>query len=174
MKISVGAPARLRRLIMEELKVGEDEVVEVDGLIGSGDLKEPGAGRAAGPSSGPRSRRAFPKGCREPRRATCSARSARRTCCCITPTRRSTWWCGFSSRPPATPDVVAIKPDALPDLELVAPILVDALCEAARGTASPSQRSWNSKARFDEAAKHPPVEKAKRNGRAWQCRLRLP
>jgi len=40
MKISVGAPERLRRLIMEELKVAEDEVVEVDGLIGSGDLKE--------------------------------------------------------------------------------------------------------------------------------------
>ena len=40
MKISTGAPKRLRRLIMHELNVSEDEVVDVDGLIGSGDLSE--------------------------------------------------------------------------------------------------------------------------------------
>jgi polyphosphate kinase len=40
MKISAGAPAKLRALIMEELDVTEDEVIEIDGLIGTADLKE--------------------------------------------------------------------------------------------------------------------------------------
>ncbi|MFV0358297.1 RNA degradosome polyphosphate kinase [Tropicimonas sp.] len=40
MKLTAGAPARLRRTIMEELAIGEDEVVEVEGLIGISDLKE--------------------------------------------------------------------------------------------------------------------------------------
>jgi polyphosphate kinase len=40
MKLSAGAPAGLKALIMRELPVKEDEVVEVDGLIGVGDLSE--------------------------------------------------------------------------------------------------------------------------------------
>ncbi len=40
MKISSGAPEALRRTIMDELPVREDEVVEVDGLIGIGALSE--------------------------------------------------------------------------------------------------------------------------------------
>ncbi len=40
MKISVGAPDALKALIMEELHVTEDEVVEVDGMIGATDLSE--------------------------------------------------------------------------------------------------------------------------------------
>ncbi|MDT8855301.1 RNA degradosome polyphosphate kinase [Paracoccaceae bacterium Fryx2] len=40
MKISAGAPAELRALIMAELGVTEDEVVEVRGLLGIADLKE--------------------------------------------------------------------------------------------------------------------------------------
>jgi polyphosphate kinase len=40
MKLSAGAPAGLKALIMRELPVKEDEVVEVDGLIGVGDLAE--------------------------------------------------------------------------------------------------------------------------------------
>ena len=40
MKISSGAPERLRTLIMDELDVTEDEVIEIDGLIGTADLKE--------------------------------------------------------------------------------------------------------------------------------------
>jgi polyphosphate kinase len=40
MKISAGAPDRLRALIMDELEVTEDEVIEIDGLIGTADLKE--------------------------------------------------------------------------------------------------------------------------------------
>ncbi|MFQ6551675.1 RNA degradosome polyphosphate kinase [Aestuariibius insulae] len=40
MKISVGAPNALKALIMEELHVTEDEVVEVDGMIGATDLSE--------------------------------------------------------------------------------------------------------------------------------------
>lgn len=40
MKISQGAPEGLKRLIMEELPVREEEVVEVDGLIGIGSLSE--------------------------------------------------------------------------------------------------------------------------------------
>ena len=40
LKISDDAPKRLRKKIMEELKVSEDEVVELSGLIGAGDLKE--------------------------------------------------------------------------------------------------------------------------------------
>ncbi len=40
MKISAGAPGALRRVIMEELPVNEEEVVEVDGLIGIADLSE--------------------------------------------------------------------------------------------------------------------------------------
>jgi polyphosphate kinase len=40
MKISAGAPEKLRALIMEELDVIEDEVIEIDGLIGTADLKE--------------------------------------------------------------------------------------------------------------------------------------
>ncbi|MES2667099.1 MAG: RNA degradosome polyphosphate kinase [Pseudomonadota bacterium] len=40
LKLSAGAPADLRALIMEELSVTEDEVVEVRGLLGVADLKE--------------------------------------------------------------------------------------------------------------------------------------
>jgi polyphosphate kinase len=40
LKISAGAPAGLRALIMDELGVAEDEVVEVKGLLGLADLKE--------------------------------------------------------------------------------------------------------------------------------------
>ncbi|MCW9043532.1 MAG: RNA degradosome polyphosphate kinase [Pseudopelagicola sp.] len=40
MKISTDAPKALTSLIMEELHVTEDEVVEIDGMIGLADLKE--------------------------------------------------------------------------------------------------------------------------------------
>jgi polyphosphate kinase len=40
MKISAGAPTTLKSLIMRELHVTEGEVVEVDGVIGIGDLSE--------------------------------------------------------------------------------------------------------------------------------------
>jgi polyphosphate kinase len=40
MEMSAGAPAPLRATIMEELGVADDEVVEVDGLVGMADLKE--------------------------------------------------------------------------------------------------------------------------------------
>jgi len=40
MKITTGAPADLRALVMEELDVTADEVVEVRGLLGIADLKE--------------------------------------------------------------------------------------------------------------------------------------
>ena len=40
LKISGGATKSLRRTIMEELDVTEDEVVEIDGLIGMGDVSE--------------------------------------------------------------------------------------------------------------------------------------
>ncbi len=39
LKITAGAPTRLRGLIMEELAVDPDEVVEVDGLLGMADLR---------------------------------------------------------------------------------------------------------------------------------------
>ncbi|MFD1510590.1 RNA degradosome polyphosphate kinase [Lacimonas salitolerans] len=40
MKISAGAPASLKAVIMEELHVTPDEVIEVDGMIGIADVKE--------------------------------------------------------------------------------------------------------------------------------------
>ncbi|MEM8629696.1 MAG: RNA degradosome polyphosphate kinase [Pseudomonadota bacterium] len=40
LKLSGGAPDELRALVTEELMVSDDEVVEVEGLIGIGDLKE--------------------------------------------------------------------------------------------------------------------------------------
>lgn len=40
LKITRGAPDRLRRLIMDELEVTPDEVVEVEGLLGMADLAE--------------------------------------------------------------------------------------------------------------------------------------
>ncbi|WP_377512440.1 RNA degradosome polyphosphate kinase [Octadecabacter sp. R77987] len=40
MKMSVDAPPALKKMIMAELHVTEDEVVEVDGLIGASDLSE--------------------------------------------------------------------------------------------------------------------------------------
>ncbi|MDH3263912.1 MAG: RNA degradosome polyphosphate kinase, partial [Paracoccaceae bacterium] len=40
MKISAGAPDKLRALVMDELHVTHDEVVEVKGLLGLADLKE--------------------------------------------------------------------------------------------------------------------------------------
>ncbi|CAM3127407.1 RNA degradosome polyphosphate kinase [Paracoccus nototheniae] len=40
LKITAGAPDRLRRLIMEELEVSPDEVIEVEGLLGMADLAE--------------------------------------------------------------------------------------------------------------------------------------
>ena len=38
--LSGGAPARLRRTVMEELGVGEAEVIEIDGMLGLADLSE--------------------------------------------------------------------------------------------------------------------------------------
>jgi polyphosphate kinase len=40
MKLSAGAPAPLKKMIMQELHVRDEEVVEVDGLIGVGDVSE--------------------------------------------------------------------------------------------------------------------------------------
>ncbi|RJE80336.1 RNA degradosome polyphosphate kinase [Paracoccus sp. JM45] len=40
MKITSGAPDRLRRLIMAELEITRDEVIEVEGLLGMADLSE--------------------------------------------------------------------------------------------------------------------------------------
>lgn len=40
MRVSAGAPKGLRKLIMDELHVTEDEVVEIDGVIGMADVKE--------------------------------------------------------------------------------------------------------------------------------------
>ncbi|MEO1909563.1 MAG: RNA degradosome polyphosphate kinase [Paracoccus sp. (in: a-proteobacteria)] len=40
LKITSGAPDRLRRLIMDELEVTADEVIEVEGLLGMADLSE--------------------------------------------------------------------------------------------------------------------------------------
>ncbi len=40
LKLSAGAPDRLRGLIMEELPATENEVVEIEGMIGAADLKE--------------------------------------------------------------------------------------------------------------------------------------
>ncbi|WP_112875257.1 RNA degradosome polyphosphate kinase [Paracoccus endophyticus] len=40
LKITTGAPSRLRALVMRELQVGADEVIEVDGLVGMTDLRE--------------------------------------------------------------------------------------------------------------------------------------
>lgn len=40
LKITTGSPDRLRRTIMQELDVGPDEVVEVEGLLGMADVSE--------------------------------------------------------------------------------------------------------------------------------------
>lgn len=40
LKITAGAPDRLRRTIMEELEVDPEEVIEVEGLLGVADLRE--------------------------------------------------------------------------------------------------------------------------------------
>lgn len=40
MKISANAPGSLRKLIQQELHVGEDEIVEIDGMIGIADLDQ--------------------------------------------------------------------------------------------------------------------------------------
>jgi polyphosphate kinase len=40
MKISADAPKGLMRVIMEELHVGDDEIVEIDGMIGTADARE--------------------------------------------------------------------------------------------------------------------------------------
>ncbi|MTH79809.1 RNA degradosome polyphosphate kinase [Paracoccus aestuariivivens] len=40
LKITAGAPDRMRRLIMQELHVAPEEVVEVEGLLGMADLRE--------------------------------------------------------------------------------------------------------------------------------------
>ena len=39
MKLSAGAPPRLRKVILEELRVIDDDVIEIGGLIGLADLK---------------------------------------------------------------------------------------------------------------------------------------
>ncbi|WP_134726665.1 RNA degradosome polyphosphate kinase [Paracoccus luteus] len=40
LKITSGAPSRLRTLVMQELQVGADEVIEVEGLVGMADVRE--------------------------------------------------------------------------------------------------------------------------------------
>ena len=40
MKITANAPAKLKRIIRQELHVGDDEIVEIEGMIGIADAKE--------------------------------------------------------------------------------------------------------------------------------------
>ncbi|MDJ0858236.1 MAG: RNA degradosome polyphosphate kinase [Dinoroseobacter sp.] len=40
LKLSANAPARLRAVVVEELQVSEEEIIEIEGLIGLADLKE--------------------------------------------------------------------------------------------------------------------------------------
>ncbi|WP_425092047.1 RNA degradosome polyphosphate kinase [Tropicimonas sp. S265A] len=40
LKLSADAPARLRSVVVEELRVTEEEIIEIEGLIGLSDLKE--------------------------------------------------------------------------------------------------------------------------------------
>ncbi|MEM9394163.1 MAG: RNA degradosome polyphosphate kinase [Pseudomonadota bacterium] len=40
LKLSADAPARLRAVVVEELRVSEEEIIEIEGLIGLSDLKE--------------------------------------------------------------------------------------------------------------------------------------
>lgn len=91
LNISANAPKALKKIIMDELPVTESETIETDGLIGVGHLSELVLKERPDllwPSYTP----ACPSVYRTTK-ATCSPRSARRTCCCTTPMRPSTWWC---------------------------------------------------------------------------------
>ncbi len=159
LKVSAGAPAALRALIMDELDVGEDGVVEIAGLIGISDLTElilDGRAELLWPSFTPR----VPERVQD-----CDgdmfAAIRRKDMLLHHPYETFDMVVRFVGQAAVDPDVVAIK-QTLYRTSADSPI-VNALCEAAEAGKSVTALV-ELKARFDEAANIRQSRKLERAG----------
>ena len=106
--MTADAPDDLRRTIVHALGVADGRGDRDAGPRRHGRPRRAHADRADATCCGRRSPRGCPSGCRTST-ATCSRRSAARTCCCTIPTRASTSSCASSQQAARDPDVLAIK-----------------------------------------------------------------
>ncbi|RVV99404.1 RNA degradosome polyphosphate kinase [Mesobaculum littorinae] len=159
LKISTGAPPQLRHLIMEELHATEEEVIEIEGVIGVSDLKELVLDERPDllwPSFTPR----VPERVQD-HDGDMFAAIRQKDMLLHHPYETFDMVIRFLNQAAADPDVLAIK-QTLYRTSKQSPI-VDALCEAAEAGKSVTALV-ELKARFDEAANIRQSRKLERAG----------